>query len=92
MTYLVPDARLGSAYALMTFCQQVGWAAMSWGIGAANDAAGASAANPAGWHPAMWMLAALAFAGFLFSFLLWRTERGEGGHGLERVTPGRAAA
>jgi MFS family permease len=92
VTYLVPDARLGSAYALMTFCQQAGWAAMSWGIGAANDAAGASAANPAGWHPAMWMLAGLAFAGFLFSFLLWRAERGPGGHGLERVSPGRATA
>ena len=31
VTYLVPDARLGSAYALMTFCQQIGWAGMSWG-------------------------------------------------------------
>jgi MFS family permease len=83
VTYLVPDARLGSAYALMTFCQQVGWAGMSWGIGTVNDASGASAENPAGWLPAMWMLAALACAGFVFSFLLWRGERGPGAHGLE---------
>jgi MFS family permease len=83
VTYLVPDSRLGSAYALMTFCQQVGWAGMSWGIGAANDLAGASEANPAGWTPALWLLAGLAFAGFLFSALLWREERGPRAHGLE---------
>ncbi|WP_242346335.1 MFS transporter [Anaeromyxobacter terrae] len=91
VTYLVPDARLGSAYALMTFCQQVGWAGMSWGIGAANDAAGASAQHPAGWLPAMWMLAALATAGFVFSFLLWREERGPSAHGLEAAPGGDAA-
>jgi MFS family permease len=91
VTYLVPEQRLGSAYALMTFCQQVGWAAMSWGVGKAKDAAGASAQNPAGWVPAMWMFAALATAGFLFSFLLWRSERGPRSHGLERAKAGRAA-
>ncbi len=91
VTYLVPDARLGSAYALMTFCQQVGWAAMSWGMGKVKDAAGASAAHPGGWIPVMWMLAALASAGFVFSFLLWRAERGPRAHGLETVA-GRHAA
>jgi len=85
VTYLVPDARLGSAYALMTFCQQIGWAAMSWGIGKANDVAGASAERPDGWLPAMWMLAGLATLGFVFSFLLWREERGPKAHGLERA-------
>ncbi len=87
VTYLVPDARLGSAYALMTFCQQVGWAAMSWGLGLANDAAGASAAHPSGWAPAMWMLAGLATLGFVFSYLLWRSERGPAAHGLETARP-----
>jgi MFS family permease len=91
VTYLVPDARLGSAYALMTFCQQAAWMLMSPGIGAVNDAAGASAQNPAGWTPAMWMLAALATAGFVFSFLLWREERGPRAHGLE-TSAGRHAA
>jgi MFS family permease len=91
VTYLVPDQRLGSAYALMTFCQQVGWAGMSWGLGAANDAAGAGAGNPAGWLPAMWMLALLASAGFVFSFLLWRSERGPGARGLENATVGEGA-
>jgi MFS family permease len=92
VTYLVPDTRLGSAYALMTFFQQVGWAAMSWGLGRAKDGAGASAAHPAGWLPVMWMLAALACAGFVFSFLLWRSERGGRGHGLERAHVGSRAA
>jgi nitrate/nitrite transporter NarK len=92
VTYLVPDARLGSAYALMTFCQQIGWAGMSWGIGAANDAAGASAQHAAGWLPAMWMLAALATAGFVFSFLLWREEHGPSAHGLEARAGRRHAA
>jgi MFS family permease len=83
VTYLVPVARLGSAYALMTFCQQAFWAAMVWGMGAVKDATGASAANPGGWLPVMWMLAALSTLGFVFSFLLWRSERGPNGHGLE---------
>jgi MFS family permease len=85
VTYLVPDARLGSAYALMTFCQQVGWAGMSWGLGLVKDGAGASAAHPAGWNPVMWMLFALSTAGFVFSFLLWRSERGPQAHGLETI-------
>jgi MFS family permease len=87
VTYLVPETRLGSAYALMTFCQQVGWAGMSWGLGRVKDTAQASAANPAGWTPVLWALAALATAGFVFSFLLWRTERGTSSHGLEQVKP-----
>jgi MFS family permease len=87
VTYLVPEERLGSAYALMTFCQQVGWAGMSWGMGRLNDASKASAENPAGWLPTMWMLGLLACVGFVFSFLLWRSERGGSGHGLERAKP-----
>jgi MFS family permease len=87
VTYLVAEERLGSAYALMTFAQQLGWAAMSWGLGLANDASRASAENPGGWLPAMWMLASLASVGFVFSFLLWRSERGASGHGLDQVRP-----
>jgi MFS family permease len=85
VTYLVPEERLGSAYALMTFCQQLAWAGMAWGMGAVKDTVGASATNPAGWQPVMWMLAALSTLGFVFSFLLWRSERGPGGHGLEQA-------
>jgi MFS family permease len=91
VTYLVPEKRLGSAYALMTFCQQVGWAAMSWGIGLVNDSAHASKENPSGWLPSIWMLAGLAGMGFVFSFLLWKTERSATGHGLDQVKPAGAA-
>jgi sugar phosphate permease len=87
VTYLVPEKRLGSAYALMTFFQQVGWMGMSWGIGVVNDASHASEKNPAGWLPSMWMLAGLACLGFVFSFLLWRSEQGGAGHGLEQAKP-----
>ncbi len=87
VTYLVPEARLGSAYALMTFFQQVGWAGMSWGLGLLKDGSHASAANPAGWNPVMTALGVLATLGFVFSFLLWKSERGPAGHGLEAVTP-----
>ena len=83
VTYLVPEARLGSAYAVMTLCQQVGWSVMSWGMGKVKDAAGASAEHPSGWSPVMWMLAGLALAGLVFSLLLWRDEHGPGAHGLE---------
>jgi MFS family permease len=91
VTYLVPEQRLGSAYALMAFCQQVGWGSMSPAIGLVNDSTRASAQNPGGWLPAMWMLAGMASVGFVFSFLLWRIERGTGGHGLEEVRPQAAA-
>jgi MFS family permease len=90
VTYLVPEERLGSAYALMTFCQQVGWAGMSWGLGLLKDSSHASAAHPAGWTPVMVALGALASIGFVFSFLLWKSEQGPKGHGLEAVTPAKA--
>jgi MFS family permease len=90
VTYLVPEARLGSAYALMTFCQQVGWGVMSLGLGWGNDAFHASAENPGGWLFSIRALAVLSLSGFVFSWLLWREERGGAGHGLERVKPAAA--
>jgi predicted MFS family arabinose efflux permease len=90
VTYLVPESRLGSAYALMTFCQQVGWAGMSWGLGLLKDASHASASRPEGWTPVIVALGVLASVGFVFSFLLWKSEQGPKSHGLERVTPASA--
>jgi MFS family permease len=86
VAYIVAQRRLGSAYALMTLCQQLGVAAVPWLIGRANDTLGASAANPGGYSGMIWILTGLASAGLLFSFLLWRTERGPGAHGLETIT------
>ncbi len=83
VAYLVPEGRLGTAYAVMTLLQQVGLAAMNWIVGATNDAWHASAANPAGYRPGMWIFTVLGFLGLAFSWALYRSERGPGGHGLE---------
>jgi MFS family permease len=83
VAYIVEPSRLGSAYALMTFCQQVGMALVPLAIGALNDWAGAAADNIAGYAPGMWLYTALSAFGLLFSWLLWRSERGPGAHGLD---------
>ncbi len=80
VAYIVDPARLGSAYALMTFCQQVGMALVPLAIGALNDWAGAAADNVAGYAPGMWLYTALSAFGLLFSWLLWRSERGSNAH------------
>jgi hypothetical protein len=72
---------------MMTFCQQAGWMAMSAGLGAANDAAGASKENPQGWLPFVWILALLSTAGVVCAVLLWRSGKGPTGHGLDQVKP-----
>lgn len=86
VTYVVDQNRLGTAYALMTLIQQIGVLAMNWGIGAANDAAGASAANPAGYGPGMWLFSLLGLVGVIFALFLRRAETGPGAHGLETIT------
>ena len=91
VTYVVHESRLGTAYALMTLVQQVGVLVMNWMIGAANDGAGASQANPAGYAPGMWLFSVLGFLGIVFAMLLRRSEMSPSGHGLETITT-RAAA
>jgi MFS family permease len=86
VAYIVEARRLGSAYSLMTLCQQVGVAAVPWLLGRANDALGAGPARPEGYVAMIWILTALASFGLLFAFLLWNTERGRGAHGLETLT------
>jgi MFS family permease len=86
VAYIVEQRRLGSAYSLMTLCQQIGMAAVPWLIGVLNDAYAAGPENPAGYAAGMWLFTALASLGLVFSFLLWRTERGPHAHGLETIT------
>jgi len=85
VAYIVEQNRLGSAYALMFLLQQVGVSALDWMVGYANDIAGASAANPAGYLPMMWMFTVLGFIALAFAFLLWKKETGPQGHGLETI-------
>lgn len=86
VAYLIEEHRLGSAYSAMTFCQQVGMAAVPWLIGKANDAFQAGPQNPAGYNPGLWIFTVLSAMGLVFSFLLWRVERSDKAHGLETIT------
>jgi len=88
VAYIVEQRRLGSAYSLMTLCQQVGMAAVPWAIGRLNDAFGAGPDNAAGYAAGMWLFTALGAFGLVFSFLLWRAETGPGAHGLETIRAG----
>jgi len=76
VAHLVDEERLGSAYALMTFCQQIGMAAVPVVIGLLNDWAGASPENPAGYAPGMWFYTVLGAFGLWFSWRLWRSGQG----------------
>jgi len=86
VAYIVEERRLGTGYALMTLCQQVGMAFVPWFIGFLNDRFNASADNTAGYAAGMWAFTVLASLGLFFSFMLWRQERGPRSHGLETIT------
>lgn len=91
VAYIVDGRRLGSAYALMTFCQQLGWLVVPPVVGVLNDGFGASPENPGGYAAGMWFYSALTAFGLLFAWLLWRTENAPGGHGLDRITVANSA-
>jgi MFS family permease len=92
VAYIVDARRLGSAYALMTFCQQVGWAVVPIVIGFLNDLNSAGPEHPGGYAPGMWFYTTLASLGLLFSWKLWRAETGPRAHGLESITSRSTAA
>jgi MFS family permease len=85
VAYVVKDNKLGTAYGLMTLVQNIGLAGFNLVIGWANDSAGASAANPAGYLPGLWIFSCLGFFGVFFAWLLWRAEKGPHAHGLETI-------
>lgn len=93
VAYLVDQSRLGTAYALMTFIQQIGFFALNLLIGKANDLANAGIDNPGGYTPGLWLFSILGFVGLAFAILLRRAETGPHAHGLETITAvGKAAA
>jgi MFS family permease len=85
VAYIVDERRLGSAYALMTFCQQIGWAIVPLVIGWLNDRYLAGPENVGGYTPGMWVYTALSSLGLFFAWKLWRAETGPGAHGLESI-------
>jgi len=88
VAYIVDESRLGTAYALMTLIQQIGFFALNLVIGIANDASAAGADNPGGYALGMWIFSVLGFLGLFFAILLRRSETGPGGHGLGAIRAG----
>jgi MFS family permease len=86
VAYIVGQAKLGTAYGLMTLIQNVGLAGFNLLIGWANDYSAASAANPGGYRLMLWIFSSLGLFGLLFSWLLRRSESGPRAHGLETIT------
>ncbi len=86
VAYLVKENKLGTAYGLMTMIQNIGLAGFNFLIGWANDYSGASVANPGGYGLGMWIFSISGFLGFLFSWLLRRSETGPNALGLETIT------
>lgn len=85
VAYIVEQKRLGTAYALMTLIQQIGFFALNLIIGKANDFSHASGTNPGGYALGMLVFSTLSFLGLFFSFWLRREETSPHAHGLETI-------
>jgi MFS family permease len=92
VAYIVDQSRLGTAYALMTLIQQIGFFIMNLLIGKANDYAHAGLNNVSGYAPGLWIFSILGFVGLTFAILLRIRETGPQGHGLETITTASASA
>jgi len=91
VAYIVDQSRLGTAYALMTLIQQIGFFLLNLMVGTANDYAHAGPDNVAGYALGMWIFSVLGFVGLTFAILLRIRETGPEGHGLETITTASAA-
>jgi MFS family permease len=86
VAYIVEQSRLGTAYALMTLIQQIGFFVLNLLIGKANDYSHAGLDNPNGYALGMWIFSVLGFVGLALSILLRIRETGPHEHGLETIT------
>lgn len=71
LSKLVKPSQFGTALGLMWLVQNAGIAAANLVAGRLNDAAAASAANPAGYQPMMLFFGVAGTLGWLFSLMLW---------------------
>jgi len=92
VAYIVDESRLGTAYALMTLIQQIGFFLLNLLIGKANDYSHAGLNNPGGYALGMWIFSVLGFVGMALAILLRIRETGPHGHGLETITTAKSAA
>src|SRR5215472_14633528 len=92
VAYIVEGSRLGTAYALMTSIQQIGFFLLNLLIGRANDFSHAGLANPDGYALGMWIFSTLGFIGLGLSILLRIRETGPHAHGLETITTAGSTA
>ena len=90
VAYIVHQSRLGTAYALMTLIQQIGFFLLNLLIGRANDYSHAGLDNPAGYALGMWIFSVLGFVGMALSIFLRIRETGANKHGLETITTAEA--
>jgi MFS family permease len=90
VAYIVDQSRLGTAYALMTLIQQIGFFLLNLLIGKANDYSRAGLDNPGGYALGMWIFSILGFVGLALSILLRVRETGPKAHGLETITTAQA--
>ncbi len=86
VAYVVPEAKLGTAYGLMTLVQNAGLTGFNLLIGWVNDRSDASAANPAGYLPGLWTFSCLGLFALMFALMLRKREQGPQAHGLETIT------
>src|SRR5271169_6142966 len=67
VAYIVEEKRLGTAYALMSLLQQIGFFIFNLAIGKANDISHAGLDNPGGYGLGMWIFSVLGFVGLTFA-------------------------
>jgi MFS family permease len=92
VAYIVDQAKLGTAYGLMTMIQNIGLFGLNLLVGWANSYSHADALNPGGYRLGMWIFSVLGILGVVFAFLLRQRELGPHGHGLETITTTKSAA
>lgn len=92
VAYIVEQSRLGTAYALMTLIQQIGFFLLNLLIGQANDYSHAGLENPTGYALGMWIFSVLGLVGMTLAILLRIRETGPHGHGLETITTAKSVA
>src|SRR5438105_13304597 len=81
VAYIVEQAKLGTAYGLMTMIQNIGLAGFNLLVGWANDYSHASVSNPDVYRLGMWIFSIPGFSGVLFSFLFRQRRTGPRGDG-----------